>query len=89
MLKADLEAKLARTEKELSTLKKKVDEGLKSVLDSNCESAIEPVESFCDIVGIKYPTSKITVEIPYGREIRSIEDDDYNDLTFEVLKTES
>lgn len=58
MLKAELEMALKAKEQELENLKSKIDEGLRKVLNNTCTDSHKHIETFCDILGIAFPTKK-------------------------------
>ena len=75
MLKAELEMALKAKEQELENLKAKINEGLRKVLNNTCSDSHEHIETFCDILGIDFPTETVTIEIRYGSTISGIYDE--------------
>ena len=84
MLKAELEMVLKAKEQELENLKSKIDKGLRQVLINTCTASHEHIETFCDILGIDFPTEKVTVEIRYGSTISEIYDEDGDQIDFTI-----
>jgi hypothetical protein len=82
--KAQLLSALERLERIHREFHDKVDKALRSVLDENCHDAIQPVAEFCDEIGIEFPTTDIHVRIPYGSEIKCM-DDGFNDIEFLII----
>lgn len=81
MLKSQLEEELEKERKAHNEFKEKIVEGLKEVLENSCYEGYEKVKMFCDTVGIKVPTRKMLIEVPYGvNDIGSMTDGDWDDI---------
>jgi hypothetical protein len=86
--KAQLLNQLTRIELIHSTFHAKVEKAIKTALDNNCSEAEEPVMEFCDAIGVKFPTIDVHLRIPYGTQIKNI-DDGYDDIEFEIIEFET
>lgn len=82
--KAQLLSALKRLEKIHLEFHNKVDKAIRSVLDENCHDAIQPVAEFCDQIGVEFPTTDVRVRIPYGSEIKCM-DDGFSDIEFVII----
>ncbi len=81
------ETSLNNSQRNARLFKDLVKTAIISALENTCSDATEYIEDFCSDINMNIPTRTVTVEVelPYGREVCSVEDDDCNDLEFTEL----
>lgn len=81
-----LEEEIESLKNKHSNFLKKVDEGIKEVLDETCSDSHGHIERFCEIVGIDLPKKTVAIKIPYHEEIYTIENDNGYEIEYEVVE---
>lgn len=79
-----LDTSLNNSKRNARLFKDQVKTAIINALENTCSDAAEYIEDFCSDIDMTLPTRTVTVEVelPYGREVGRVEDDDCNELAF-------